>query len=148
MKIIAWNCNGFAAKNTRNYLADLNRMLNPDIIFLQETKIDSNKILNFVKPLNFHNYFFVPSLRRARGICFLWKDGFELDIIYSDKNMIHCLVCSDPSKPNWLLSCVYGSPYSHEKNHQWNFIRGIFETYNISAPWILVEDLNLTLHSE
>ncbi|RZC82111.1 hypothetical protein C5167_044898 [Papaver somniferum] len=34
----------------------------------QETKIDSNKILNFVKPLNFHNYFFVPSLRRARVI--------------------------------------------------------------------------------
>ncbi|XP_026458893.1 uncharacterized protein LOC113359485 [Papaver somniferum] len=148
MKIISWNCNGFGGKETRNYLIYLNKMLNPDIIFLQETKVNSDKILNFIMPLNFPNNCFVPSVGRARGICLLWKDGFQFDIIYQDKNMFHCLVCSDLAKPKWLLSCVYGSPYPQEKAAQWSFIEKVCETCNIFAPWVLLGDLNITLHSD
>lgn len=123
-------------------------MLDPDIVFLQETKINSDKILNYIRPLNFPNNCYVPSVGRAKGICFIWKDGFEFDIIYKDKNMFHCLVNSDPAKPKWLLSCVYGSPYPQEISTQWNFIENVCETFNIQAPWVMIGDLNIILNSE
>ncbi|XP_026434679.1 uncharacterized protein LOC113332348 [Papaver somniferum] len=142
----AQNCNGFADKETRNYAKDFNKMLDPDILFLQETKINSDKITRFTRPLNFLNIFYVPSIGRSRGICLLWKDGFELEIIYHDKNMIHCLVTSNPSKPTWLLSCVCGSPYPQESKAQLEFIKNVCENYDINAPWAPIGDLNLTLH--
>ncbi|XP_026450997.1 uncharacterized protein LOC113351177 [Papaver somniferum] len=60
--------------------------------------------------------------------------------------MIHCLINSDPSKLKWLLSCVYGSPYPQEKKEQWNFLQNICENFDITGPWALIGDLNLTLH--
>lgn len=62
--------------------------------------------------------------------------------------MFHCLVRTDPAKPQWLLSCVYGSPYPQERKSQWSFIKSICDTYNIDAPSILLGDLNITMHAE
>ncbi|XP_026441532.1 uncharacterized protein LOC113340622 [Papaver somniferum] len=148
MKIIAWNYNGFVKKNAISYMLDINKMLSPDIVFLQETKIKSSKILQHVRTLNFPNQFFVTSIGRSRGLCLLWKDGFNLDIIYSDNNMLHCLFHSDPAKPKWVLSCVYGSPYPQRRKHQWNLLKDISSHFDVLTPWIMLVDLNITLHED
>lgn len=62
--------------------------------------------------------------------------------------MFHCLVRTDQAKPQWILSYVYGSPHPQGKRGQWEFINRVCDTYNIDDPWILIGDLNLSMHPD
>ncbi|XP_026419489.1 uncharacterized protein LOC113315429 [Papaver somniferum] len=57
--------------------------------------------------------------------------------------MIHAAVQSDPSLPEWLLSCMYGYCNYAKKKAQWDFIKDI--GLNISQPWVFMGDLNIHL---
>ncbi|XP_026410320.1 uncharacterized protein LOC113305515 [Papaver somniferum] len=143
MKIIAWNCQGFNDVNTRNHLKNLSIIHNPDIIFVQETKVNSDKIIKLSKNLDFPNITYEKSIGLSGGLLLLWKDGFDFEIVFSSINMFHCLVKTESSKPKWLLSCIYGSCNPQEKKTQWEFIRDI--GLEIQKPWVLIGDLNITL---
>ncbi|XP_026443030.1 uncharacterized protein LOC113342847 [Papaver somniferum] len=109
----------------------------------QETKVKTDKTLRLSKSLNFPNSAFEPSIGLSGGLLILWKDGFGLEIVHSSKNMIHCLVKNDPSKPEWILSLVYGSCKPQQKKVQWSFIREL--GLEVDQPWVLVGDLNVIL---
>lgn len=42
MKLLGWNVQGFVAKDTRDYLADIIREHDPHLIFLSKTKIEDS----------------------------------------------------------------------------------------------------------
>lgn len=55
-------------------------------------------------------------------------------------NIFNIVVQSDMSKPEFLLTCMYGYNNNVKKKSQWDFIHQI-STVN-TAPWILLGDLN------
>ncbi|XP_026452117.1 uncharacterized protein LOC113352521 [Papaver somniferum] len=144
MKILSWNCHGFLGKETRDHLMHLNNIHSPDIIFLSETKINDNRILNLTNGLILPNKSYVPFVGQAGGIILLWKDGFTLEILNSSSNMFHALVKNDPSKGEWFLSCLYGTSYTNEQPAQWDYIKRLSTLVNI--PWVLLGDINITMN--
>ncbi|XP_026428152.1 uncharacterized protein LOC113324027 [Papaver somniferum] len=59
--------------------------------------------------------------------------------------MIHALVKNDPSKEEWFLSCVYGTPYKNDQPSQWRYIQRLSTSVNV--PWALLGDLNITMNA-
>jgi exonuclease III len=47
MKLISWNCYGMGNAAAVRGLLDLHKREDPDILFLEETKMDNRKIENF-----------------------------------------------------------------------------------------------------
>ncbi|XP_026384100.1 uncharacterized protein LOC113279640 [Papaver somniferum] len=89
------------------------------------------------------NKFIVHSIGTAGGLILLWKDGFQLDIVSQTDKIIRAKVLNDPSKGVWYLSCVYGTPYIHEKFDQWSYINQLSNF--IDTSWVIIGDLNITL---
>ncbi|XP_026437407.1 uncharacterized protein LOC113335598 [Papaver somniferum] len=145
MKILSWNCHGILSKDTRDYLIHINNTHSPDIIYLSETKINDDRILGITNFFQMPNKCFEPSVGQAGGIILLWKDGLSLEILYTSTNMIHALVKNDPSKGDWFLSRVYGTPYKNDQLAQWNYIQRLSSSVNI--PWVLIGDLNITMNA-
>ncbi|XP_026399828.1 uncharacterized protein LOC113295717 [Papaver somniferum] len=57
--------------------------------------------------------------------------------------MFSAIVQSDPSKPEFLLTCMYGFSNYTKKKEQWSYIQQISE--NNSNPWVVLGDLNFHL---
>ncbi|XP_026410726.1 uncharacterized protein LOC113305951 [Papaver somniferum] len=142
MKILSWNSQGFLGRDTRDHLLYLNNLHNPDIIFICETKINENRIMRLSNFLGMPNKIFVPSVGITGGLLYLWKYGFSLNVVYQDEKIIYSRVTNDPCKKEWYLTCMYGTPYTHEKVAQWSLIKNLNST--IVKPWVLIGDLNVT----
>ncbi|XP_026432418.1 uncharacterized protein LOC113329808 [Papaver somniferum] len=80
----------------------------------------------------------------AGGLILMWKDEIHCEIQHISNNMIHVITRLDPSKPEVLISFMYGSTYFNKKKDQWDLMMQISE--NIMQPWLIVGDLNLHLH--
>ena len=77
--------------------------------FLSETKANVNR-MEFVKnSIKFDNKCVVEAKGSAGGLCIMWKNGFSMDVVEFDKNLIAIKVadqCTD-----WLMVGFYGPPY-------------------------------------
>ncbi|XP_026384083.1 uncharacterized protein LOC113279621 [Papaver somniferum] len=88
------------------------------------------------------NKSFVPSVGRAGGLLLLWKDGFSFSIVHQDDKIFHTRIINNPNRGEWCLTCVYGTPYNHEKEAQWSLIQNLGRSIN--KPWVVIGDLNIT----
>ncbi|XP_026428692.1 uncharacterized protein LOC113324596 [Papaver somniferum] len=141
MKIISWNVQGLKSVATRNHLSDLIRTQNPDIIFLCETKTCQDKSKPVISHYQYPNQAFIEPVGLSGGLVILWKNGFTCELL-----MFNLVVQHEPSKPEFLLSCVYGYPSFAKKKDQWNYIQQIGSNHN--GPWILIGDLNFHLRDD
>ena len=66
--------------------------------FLSETKANENR-MEFVKnSIKFDNKCVVDAKGSAGGLCIMWKNGFSMDVVEFDKNVIAIKVadqCTD-----------------------------------------------------
>ena len=106
-------------------LKELIRGASPDIIFLSETKIKTPNVRSICDRLKFVDSWCVDLVGVSGGLAFFWRMGVDLEVVFSDKNMIVALVYLDPPKTPWLLFAIYG-PYKQSKKR--NF-------------WVLLESM-------
>jgi hypothetical protein len=50
-------------------------------------------------------------------LAIFWKQGVEMEVVFSNHNVIAALVSSDPLDHVWLLLAVYGPPYYAKKKN-------------------------------
>ncbi|XP_026383665.1 uncharacterized protein LOC113279176 [Papaver somniferum] len=143
MRILSWNVQGFKTASTRNHLSGIIRAQNPDIIFLCETKLSKIKCQPFLKQYQYPNWDYIEPEGMSGGLVILWKNGFTCDIVDTHLNMFSAIVQSDPSKPEFLLTCIYCFSNYTKKKDQWSYIKQISE--NNSNPWVVLGDLNFHL---
>ncbi|XP_026398400.1 uncharacterized protein LOC113294209 [Papaver somniferum] len=143
MKVLSWNIQGFNTPATGDNLRDIIRTQDPDIIFLCETKLYDDKMKSLLAPFRYPNINYLQPLGLSGGFVLMWNNGFVCDIVSCENNMIRAAFQSDPSQPEWLLSCMYGYCNYAKKKAQWEFIKDI--GFNISQPWVLTGDLNIHL---
>lgn len=145
MKVFSWNVQGYGNRNTRTQLKDFIRSNDPDIIFLCETKTHFRKMKNYIRPLNSPNYRIINPIGLAGGLCLLWKDGLELEVVNETPQIINCVLKIDARTDKILLSCMYGLLNNDDRKVQWNFIQNTKNNFN--CPWMLLGDLNFILDS-
>lgn len=59
--------------------------------------------------------------------------------------MFNILVKSNTEQDYWMLTCMYGSPYTALRQAQWDYLAQ--QSCNVCIPWVIVGDLNITLHT-
>ena len=79
-------------------------------MFLSETKIHAPRINRIKTRLNFFDCFYVEANGQAGGLALFWRMAVDLEIVYSDSNVIASLIYYDPERSPWMLFCVYGPP--------------------------------------
>ena len=76
MNFVSWNCRGLGNSSKVEPVNDLIRMASPDVLMLQETKIDEDSILSISSKRWKTNVGKVVSARGiAGGITTLWKEN-------------------------------------------------------------------------
>ena len=80
MNIVSWNCRGLGNSSKVVAVKDLSRMASPDVLLLQETKIEEDCLLSLSKKIWKMNVGIVVSaIGSAGGIATLWpKNLFSL----------------------------------------------------------------------
>jgi hypothetical protein len=145
MKILSWNCRGFAHASTVRTLRAICSLHKPDIIFLCETKTFLQPDHN---PLSFMGFPFllqVPPVGSKGGLVVAWKMGTDIEPVFLNNHQISFLVYSDPTSSPWLASCVH-APYI------WGLRRGFWQDLSrvgkrFGGPWMLIGDFNAILSS-
>nr|POE54654.1 hypothetical protein CFP56_47295 [Quercus suber] len=140
MLLLAWNCRGIGRDSKVRALKELIRALNLDLVFLSETKIQSPRINRIKTCLNFFDYFYVEANGRAGGLALFWRMGVDLEIVYSDSNVIASLIYSDPDRSPWMLFCVYGPPRRAKRKKIWAKVEELAKSF--SGPWAVMGDFN------
>ena len=96
MRTIAWNCRAVGRAPTIRALKELIRESNLDLFFLSETKIKSKRINMICDRLMFVDSWCVDANGLSRGLALFWRSGVNLEVAFSNKNMMVALVFSDP----------------------------------------------------
>ena len=134
MRILSWNCWGASRPPTVRSLKALARKEGPEVFFIAEIKAKSLKIDKLKNSMGFSDYFCVESVGKSGGLALFWKDGVELEVIFSNKYSIVALVFLDPSGSPWLLMAVHGSPYLGKKRRFWELMEDIITRF--SGVWL------------
>ncbi|XP_026458433.1 uncharacterized protein LOC113358938 [Papaver somniferum] len=134
---LAWNCQGLGTRDAKRYLNDMLNKLNPDIIFLSETRLKSDKLKKIVNELGISNFWYVNpggASGTAGGLALIWKTNVSLEILDCSINHLNAKI-SISNSPIWLFTGYYGNPYNTtSKLHSWQKL----ETTAVSnkLPWL------------
>ena len=130
MRILSWNCWGAGRASTVRAFKALVRTEDPDLVFIIESKSDSPKIKKLCMCMGMVDYFCVEAVGKARGLALFWKKGVEIEVIYSDKNVIASLIYSDPPETAWLLINVHGPPYFAKRKKFWGLMEELINSFS------------------
>jgi len=84
-----------------------------------------------------------PPIGSKGGLLLAWRNGVDLECFVTNANTISAWCYSDPVHTPWMLSCVYGSPYSHNRSQFWDNLMEIGA--NFSRAWLCIGDFNMIL---
>lgn len=142
-KIIVWNCRGVGSRCAIQHLLLLLRSNNPDILILEETRVQSTYITNFISKTNFDAYLVVEARGFSGGIWVLWDSSkVHLEPISFDDQIMNILVYQR-DKVNWLLSAIYASPNPVFRHDLWDYLRCLGPISELT--WLLIGDYNQVL---
>jgi exonuclease III len=82
MKSVGWNCQGMKTSPAIRALLDLQREINPDVIFLSESHLDRAKAEKLVRKLKFGGMLIHENDGRSGGLLLMWKK--ETKIVEKD----------------------------------------------------------------
>ncbi|KAK6142672.1 hypothetical protein DH2020_023020 [Rehmannia glutinosa] len=144
MKILSWNCRGLGNRATVRTLKKLLRVQNPDIVFLMETKILCQRMcyLNSTV-LKFRGCFPVDCRghfsNKRGGLCVLWNDSVELELISFSSNHISFSVTGHATS-KWVFIGLYGWADQSEKYLTYDLMKRVCPQSN--TPTLYVGDFN------
>ena len=119
-------------------------MSTPIASFFLKKKIPKQKISPLLPQLGFVNIFYINPIRKVGGLCFAWKNGLDIEPLSSNNNnLINVIIFSDPPNTSWMLSLVYGPPYSSLKANFWNNLETTINSFR--GAWVGIGDFNCIL---
>lgn len=118
----------------------------PSIVFLSELKTYSSssfKIQKILLSLGFPSFDFVPAIGKVGGIALYWKSVVNLQVVFSNPNMINAMIFFEPSHTPGQLTSVYGPTIQSLKTVFWDSLFEIDNSWKVS--WCLLSDFNSLL---
>ena len=129
MRTLAWNCRGAGKAPTVRALKALIREESPEVVFIAKSKTKLHRIERIRSSIGFVDKFSVDPVGKSGGLAIFWKDGVDLEIVYSDKNVIASLVYSDPPSSPWLFLLIYGPPYVNGRARFWKCLEDLVSAF-------------------
>ena len=78
MSVLAWNCWGLGTSPAVRTLTDKVKKKSPVLVFLVETKANTDRMKGFQNKLGFTQGIVVPSNGRSGGLALLWREGTDI----------------------------------------------------------------------
>ena len=127
-------------------LKEICKEVDPDIVFLSETKNLHKVVARKTERLGF-SYLktITPHGRGGGDLALLWKEGINLEIISSCKNYFDTKLIYEGNQS--YATFVYGDPNKKKRKIIWEYLTAL--TLIRDSPWILTGDFNdITGNSE
>lgn len=85
---------------------------------MSKTKSKPPRIGKINSKLKFGDFLCVEPSRHFGGLALFWRLGVNLEVVYSDINLITALIYFDPPNTPWLLFVFYGPCKRNNKNNK------------------------------
>lgn len=119
MTTISWNCRDLVAATTSRELHDLVKGHKPAILFLMEARAQKERLECVRRKFKFQNVFCVLALGIVGGLCLLWNNNYDVQILHCCRNFIHTWVKEKKTKNLFEITFVYGNPLFSQRRHLW-----------------------------
>lgn len=140
MKVVAFNCRGFGNQPAVEGLLELQKVEDPDILFLSETKLDRERMKRIKVLLGMPNMEVKDCEGQSGGLALLWKKDVNVRV---NPGMSRYHIDADVTGEDgfvWRLTSIYGEPKHGEKEKTWKLLRILHG--RSSLPWMCFGDFN------
>lgn len=119
----------------------------PTIVFLMETKSNTDWMKNVQERCKLKHGFIVPSNGKSGRLALLWKEDTIVDVQTFSQTHIDAVVDRGIGIGKWHLTRFYGNPDTRKRPESWSKLKHLKGTSNLS--WLTIGDFNeLTSLSE
>eukprot|EP00253_Pinus_taeda_P004106 PITA_04106 len=146
MKYVSWNCRGLGNKLKEDALKDIVRMYSPEILLIQETKLEETSLLHASKTFWRKGIGSVASARGASGGIATFWDSSIYDLIHKDSSshwLLTKLLHKDSGHQVSMFN-IYAPVLPSEKKFCWDSILS-YLSLNNPENIIIAGDMNVTL---
>ncbi|KAL5570730.1 hypothetical protein UlMin_020327 [Ulmus minor] len=139
MNILAWNVQGLGNDWTFQILHGYVQQYSLSLVFLSETLSSKNQMERLRIKLGFSGMLLWEKEGRSGGLCLLWSDTINVQLLSGSKGHIDVRVFSSDSNC-WRFTGLYGSPDTSLRHQFWNLMKRLGDSSTF--PWLCGGDLN------
>lgn len=144
MKLTAWNCRGLGNGPAVRGLLDFQKQVDPNVLFLSETKMDGKRMEKLKWMLGMSNMVLKDCYGKSGGLAMLWKKEINLELHnYSRYHIDVVVIERDGFK--WRFTGLYGEPSKEKRWKTWKLLRILKE--QLSLTWLCAGDFNEILYN-
>jgi hypothetical protein len=144
VQILTWNVRGLNDPGKRLRIKHMLKIWKPDIICLQETKLEliTKAIVRSLWRCHHVDWMFLGSNGASGGILLMWDkrlvEKIE-DVVGSF--LVSCKFKNVADQNVWMYSGVYGPNVDRERGLLWDELAGIRSWWGV--PWVVGGDFNV-----
>ncbi|GMI74475.1 hypothetical protein HRI_001116800 [Hibiscus trionum] len=140
MKIISWNFRGLGKLRTIRRLRNKLRSTSPQLLFLMETKLSSQRMARVRIHCGFTLGFDVSAQGSRGGLFLAWSPSLAVSIRSYSINHIDADVRDVNSDLQWRFTSFYGNPVESQRSSSWDLLRSL--DTDRTSPWLVAGDFN------
>lgn len=141
MKTMSWNCRGLGSPSTIPQLKESLRLLQPELIFLCETKRKKSFVSDICKQLGWGNrWHAVDLVGRSGGLLLGWGTAVTVHQVLSTSYSIEIELEMTETKGRIWAVFVYASVKEKVRQEQWRDL--LMRSRNWGDRWVLGGDFN------
>ena len=147
MTLLNWNCRALGNLRTVKALEKVVKKEEHTIIFLMETRSNTDWMKNVQERCKLKHSFIVTRNGKSGGLALLWKEDTIVDVQTFSQTHIDAVVDEGVGVGKWYLTRFYGNPDTRKRPESWSKLKHLKGTSNL--PWLTIGDFNeLTSWSE
>jgi exonuclease III len=144
MRIAAQNCRGLGNRPAVHGLLALQKKVDPDILFLCETKLDEPRMQKFQLLLGLPNMLVRKCDGRSGGLAMFWRREINVSLRWMGRMHIDVDV-EEEDGFKWRLTGIYGEPRHDKREETCKLLRTLHQQSDL--PWLCIGDFNEIMYS-
>jgi hypothetical protein len=116
------------------------RTVSPKIVFISETRQQSNRVRNLKSRLAMDNCFLVDGKVKGGSLALYWDNSIKLSIVSYGMHHIDTLIWDGDHHASWRETFVYGEPRVQDRHNMWKLLERLKPCSY--APWLVIGDFN------
>ena len=144
ISVLAWNCRRLGTPLAIPKLTEEVKKQNPVVVFLVETKANTDKMKGSQQKLGFTQGIIALSDGQNGGLVMLWREGTDIQFKSCLHSHIDVVVHGKGKDGPWRISGFYEHPNMSKRQSSWQLIEALHA--QCGMPWVVCGDFNEILH--